>query len=69
MIRNPNEGRYKSLHLDVCIDERTPRHGISQLLKTLRPEWKPEDIQVKASSLSKLLDIILTLTHLKKINK
>ncbi|KAG1954043.1 ethanolamine kinase [Pimephales promelas] len=48
MIRNPNEGRYKSLHLDVCIDERTPRHGISQLLKTLRPEWKPEDIQVKA---------------------
>ncbi|XP_056088522.1 ethanolamine kinase 1 isoform X2 [Rhinichthys klamathensis goyatoka] len=48
MIRNPNKGRYKRLHLDVCIDERTPRHGISELLKKLRPEWKPEDIQVKA---------------------
>ncbi|KAK7138525.1 hypothetical protein R3I94_013985 [Phoxinus phoxinus] len=47
LTRNPNDGRYKRLHLDVCIDERTPRHGISELLKKLRPEWKPEDVQIK----------------------
>lgn len=62
----PNDGRYKRLHLDVCIDERTPRHGISELLKKLRPEWKPEDIQVKASSLSKWLDNILKNKSFKK---
>ncbi|XP_052009137.1 ethanolamine kinase 1 isoform X1 [Xyrauchen texanus] len=36
------------LHLDVCVDEHTPRPGITKLLTNLRPQWKPEDIQIKA---------------------
>uniref|UniRef100_A0A671ML11 ethanolamine kinase n=1 Tax=Sinocyclocheilus anshuiensis TaxID=1608454 RepID=A0A671ML11_9TELE len=48
MKRYPNDGCCERLHLDVCVDERTPRHGILELLKKLRPEWKPEDIQIKA---------------------
>ncbi|XP_067223760.1 ethanolamine kinase 1 isoform X1 [Chanodichthys erythropterus] len=48
MNRSPDDGCYKRLHLDVCIDERSPRHGVSELLKKLRPEWKPEDVQIKA---------------------
>ncbi len=50
MKRYPNDGCCERLHLDVCVDERTPRHGTLELLKKLRPEWKPEDIQIKASS-------------------
>lgn len=37
------------LHLDISVDERSPRHGITKLLKKLRPQWKPEDVQIKAS--------------------
>ncbi|XP_067312834.1 ethanolamine kinase 1 [Pseudorasbora parva] len=48
MTRDPNDGRYKRLHVDVCIDGCSPRHGISELIKNLRPEWNPEDIQIKA---------------------
>ncbi|XP_073669341.1 ethanolamine kinase 1 isoform X3 [Paramisgurnus dabryanus] len=36
------------LHLDVCVDKLSPRPGITELLKKLRPQWKPEDIQIKA---------------------
>ncbi|KAI7811570.1 hypothetical protein IRJ41_000727 [Triplophysa rosa] len=36
------------LHLDVSVDERFPRHGITKLLKKLRPQWKPEDVQIQA---------------------
>ncbi len=46
----PNDGCCERLQLDVCVDERTPRQGILELLKKLRPEWKPEEIQIKASS-------------------
>ncbi|XP_043090447.1 ethanolamine kinase 1 isoform X2 [Puntigrus tetrazona] len=48
MKRYPNDGCCERLHLDVSVDERTPQHGILELLKKLRPEWNPEDIQIKA---------------------
>uniref|UniRef100_A0A9J8A442 ethanolamine kinase n=1 Tax=Cyprinus carpio carpio TaxID=630221 RepID=A0A9J8A442_CYPCA len=48
MKRYPNDRCCERLHVDLCVDERTPRHGILELLKKLRPEWKPEDIQIKA---------------------
>ncbi|XP_073687792.1 ethanolamine kinase 1 [Garra rufa] len=46
--RYQNSECSERLHLDVCVDERTPRDGILEILKKLRPEWKPEDIQIKA---------------------
>ncbi|XP_073798147.1 uncharacterized protein isoform X6 [Danio rerio] len=48
--RDPNDGHHhhhRRLHLDLSVDERSPRHGISELLQKLRPEWKPDDIQIK----------------------
>lgn len=36
------------LHLDVSVDERSPWHGITKLLKKLRPQWKSEDVRIKA---------------------
>ncbi|XP_060783108.1 ethanolamine kinase 1 [Neoarius graeffei] len=35
------------LHLDVCLDELSPHSGIIELLKTLRPQWRAEDLQLK----------------------
>ncbi|XP_030223051.1 ethanolamine kinase 1 isoform X2 [Gadus morhua] len=35
------------IHLDIHVDEEKPRLGILELLKTLRPQWKTEDIQMK----------------------
>ncbi|TTJ07842.1 Ethanolamine kinase 2 [Bagarius yarrelli] len=35
------------LHLDVCLDELSPHTGAMELLKTLRPHWRAEDIQLK----------------------
>lgn len=37
------------LHLDVCLDELSPHSGIIELLKTLRPQWRAEDLQLKVS--------------------
>ncbi|KAI5609678.1 hypothetical protein C0J50_5889, partial [Silurus asotus] len=37
----------KLLHLDVSLDEFSPQTGIVELLKTLRPQWRGEDIQLK----------------------
>lgn len=37
------------LHVDVQIDELEPRRGILDLLRRLRPRWKAQDIQMKAS--------------------
>ncbi|XP_056138054.1 ethanolamine kinase 1-like isoform X2 [Lampris incognitus] len=36
------------LHLDVHVDEQEPHEGILELLSRLRPQWKTEDIQMKA---------------------
>ncbi|KAM9854544.1 ethanolamine kinase 1 [Aulostomus maculatus] len=35
------------LHVNVHIDERDPHRGILDLLSTLRPHWKAEEIQMK----------------------
>ncbi|XP_053362551.1 ethanolamine kinase 1 [Clarias gariepinus] len=43
----PNHQTSELLHLDVCLDELTPQPGIIQLLKTLRPQWRAEDLQLK----------------------
>lgn len=37
------------LHVDVHIDQNEPCRGILELLSVLRPQWKAEDIQLKAS--------------------
>lgn len=37
------------LHVDIQIDEQEPRRGILDLLSRLRPHWRAEDIQMKAS--------------------
>lgn len=36
-------------HVDVRVDEQEPRGGILTLLRKLRPHWKEEDVQMKAS--------------------
>ncbi|XP_017578980.1 ethanolamine kinase 1 isoform X1 [Pygocentrus nattereri] len=43
----PNNYKENLLHIDVCLDEHAPRAGITELFKTLRPQWKAEDIQMK----------------------
>ncbi|KAI4889847.1 hypothetical protein NFI96_010482, partial [Prochilodus magdalenae] len=45
----PNNYKEGLLHIDVRLDELAPRAGVTELLKTLRPHWKAEDIQMKAS--------------------
>ncbi|KAM3869900.1 ethanolamine kinase 2 [Diretmus argenteus] len=35
------------LHLDIHVDEQDSRGGILDLLRRLRPHWKPQDIQTK----------------------
>lgn len=37
------------LHVDIHIDEDVPRRGVLELLGRLRPHWKAEEIQMKAS--------------------
>uniref|UniRef100_A0A3B1JBC9 ethanolamine kinase n=1 Tax=Astyanax mexicanus TaxID=7994 RepID=A0A3B1JBC9_ASTMX len=37
----------KLLHIDICLDENNPGSGITELFRTLRPQWKAEDIQMK----------------------
>lgn len=37
------------LHVDLHIDEHEPCRGILDLLSILRPQWKAEDVQLKAS--------------------
>ncbi|KAJ7998169.1 hypothetical protein DPEC_G00219800 [Dallia pectoralis] len=39
--------RGQLLHLDVCVDETTSCGGVLELLRRLRPHWKPEDIKMK----------------------
>ncbi|KAG7329451.1 hypothetical protein KOW79_007625 [Hemibagrus wyckioides] len=42
-----NDQTDELLHLNVCLDELSPQDGIMELLKTLRPQWRAEDIQLK----------------------
>uniref|UniRef100_A0AAY4DHB5 ethanolamine kinase n=2 Tax=Denticeps clupeoides TaxID=299321 RepID=A0AAY4DHB5_9TELE len=35
------------LHLDIFVEEDEPSSGVMKLLKSLRPQWKPEDIGMK----------------------
>ncbi|XP_053486729.1 ethanolamine kinase 2 isoform X2 [Ictalurus furcatus] len=42
-----NDQTDEPLHLDLCLDELSPETGIIELLKTLRPQWRAEDIQLK----------------------
>nr|XP_057930821.1 ethanolamine kinase 2-like isoform X3 [Doryrhamphus excisus] len=35
------------LHIDVNIDENEPHRGVLDLLRTLRPQWRPQDIHMK----------------------
>lgn len=37
------------LHVDIHIDERETWRGILDLLSRVRPRWKAQDIQMKAS--------------------
>lgn len=38
------------LYVDVHVDKLEPRQGILTLLRRLRPHWKAQDIQIKASN-------------------
>ncbi|XP_056908046.1 ethanolamine kinase 1 isoform X1 [Takifugu flavidus] len=40
-------GRENLLHLYLHIDELEPRGGILELLRSIRPQWKPQDIHMK----------------------
>ncbi|XP_060741763.1 ethanolamine kinase 2 isoform X2 [Tachysurus vachellii] len=42
-----NDQTDEPLHLDVCLDELSPQAGVIELLKTLRPQWRAEDIKLK----------------------
>ncbi|XP_062856356.1 ethanolamine kinase 1 [Trichomycterus rosablanca] len=35
------------LHVDVFLEERSSRAGITELLRSVRPHWRPEDVQLK----------------------
>lgn len=35
-------------YIDVRIDEAEPRGGILDLVRRLRPQWKLQDVQMKA---------------------
>lgn len=37
------------LYVDVHVDKLEPRQGILDILRRLRPQWKAQDIQIKAS--------------------
>ncbi|XP_026883918.2 ethanolamine kinase 2 isoform X3 [Electrophorus electricus] len=39
--------REEFLHIDVHLDEQAPHAGIIKILKSLRPQWRAEDIQMK----------------------
>ncbi|KAK1804679.1 hypothetical protein P4O66_020676, partial [Electrophorus voltai] len=41
--------REEFLHIDVHLDEQAPHAGIIKILKSLRPQWRAEDIQMKAT--------------------
>lgn len=41
--------RNQLLHMNIHIDELDPRRGVLDLLRRLRPQWKTQDIQMKAS--------------------
>lgn len=45
-----DSGRENLLHLHLHIDELEPRGGILELLRRLRPQWKPQDIHMKVNA-------------------
>lgn len=50
---NVSETSWKQLpHVDVRIDEVEPRQGVLDLVRRLRPQWKLQDVQMKASSVT-----------------
>lgn len=50
---NVSETSWKQLpHVDVHIDEVEPRQGVLDLVRRLRPQWKLQDVQMKASSVT-----------------
>lgn len=52
MDRRPAGVSKQLLHLDVRVDELEPRRGILDLLRRLRPQWKEQDVQMKARDYS-----------------
>lgn len=42
--------RENLLHLHLHIDELEPCGGILELLRRLRPQWKPQDINMKVNA-------------------
>lgn len=48
MDRRPAGVSKQLLHLDVHVDELEPRRGILDLLRRLRPQWKEQDVKMKA---------------------
>lgn len=48
-----SEASWKQLpHVDVRVDEVEPRQGVLDLVRRLRPHWKLQDVQMKASSVT-----------------
>lgn len=46
-----SETSWKQLpYIDVRVDEVEPRQGVLDLVRRLRPKWKLQDVQMKASS-------------------
>lgn len=39
-------------HVDIHVDEVEPRQGVLDLVRRLRPHWKLQDVQMKASSVT-----------------
>lgn len=47
------ETSWKQLpYVDVRVDEVEPRRGVLDLVRRLRPHWKLQDVQMKASSVT-----------------
>lgn len=42
-------GGQKLLHLQVQVDPLEPRGGVLELLRRLRPLWKPQEVRLKVA--------------------
>lgn len=40
----------KLLHLQLHVDPLEPRRGVLELLRSLRPQWKPQEVHMKVEA-------------------
>lgn len=52
-MNDVSETSWKQLpYVDVHVDEVEPRQGVLDLVRRLRPHWKLQDVQMKASAVT-----------------